>query len=590
MLESKLSKIIVSFFVIWLIILLPVEFAEALSYTTTPSATQVTHDTAVIQWASDEPANGTIFYGRTAPTNSVIETEATDAHTVELGGLLPSTTYVFYAIMTAGNETIRNPPGVSYLSFTTTQLPDTEAPHAPTNLQTINIGANQITIGWDRDPADDDIEEYKIYVDGQFRVTTKARSYTALDLDSETEYSLEVSAVDTSNNEGPKAGINVTTLSEHLRTIMMGIINVDVFGTTATIDWSTDFATNAQIMHGIEPTMDRTIVITELNTSHSINLTDLQQETNYSFVIRACDEFNNCVNSSIQTFSVGKLIELFLELDEPRINLTLEEDFFYYTSHEMNIRGRAAPNSDVTVYVNNQRKRFKRLYGETTFRFNGVSLDPSKEENLLKIIAIGPLGDNITIERKVLVDRMPPEIQNITIPGFTPDSTIDVSGNYTDDTEVIVNMYLLKKSLAFHVTEDENHDFPDYYTQQGEQTRLTADVKSVAEQIENGTTQRETVQNIFTWLQQNLNSANCGDTQPESRSRPAREIITSMCAVDDVDTAVAFAVLARAKGIPAKYVETVDADWADCVHRFGIESTSCIVKSHAFSEVYLEEE
>ena len=60
---NKLIKYTASLFMIWLMIMIPMEVSEALSYISTPEATNVTHESVVIEWGSDVIASGNVYYG-----------------------------------------------------------------------------------------------------------------------------------------------------------------------------------------------------------------------------------------------------------------------------------------------------------------------------------------------------------------------------------------------------------------------------------------------------------------------------------------------------------------------------------------------
>ncbi|MFC1754716.1 fibronectin type III domain-containing protein, partial [Thermoproteota archaeon] len=596
MIDTKISKIIASMFMIWLCILLPIEISHALSFTTAPDLLEISHDGATIQFLSDIPAKGTVTYGNETPTEQTSDGGGVTDHRVKLTGLLPDTIYYYYASILEGNDTVYNPPqGRDYLTFTTRPPPDTEAPHAPINMKVSLVGTTSMTIEWGRDPADDDVESYNVYFEGNYTTNTRARTFTVSDLEPETSYNFEVTVVDTSDNEGPKASLTGKTISENMRSVMIGQIGIEVLGTTVTLDWDTDFPTNALVQYGKSPEeLTQSATLNDYNYSRIINLTDLEGGTTYSFMVIACDEYDNCRNSSIGEFTTGEIVEMYLELESPAINTSEDAEAYYHKSYEMDIKGRAAPYSDIFIYVNDKKIRFKRLYEGTSFTFNAIRLSHTDNaSNTLKIEAKGFKGEVMSVERKIIVDRMPPEIKNVSIPDFTSESSITISGNITDSTDVIANLYIMKQAFAFHVAEDEKNDFPDYYKQQGAQTKLTYDITKIAEaiEVENGSSKRDEVRKILDWVHANMGEGHCEDPQPEKRIRPAKELLDSNCLTGCIDYGLAFMVLARARGIPAKYVETVEDQWVHCVAQYGPDSPACLPKKgHIFSEVWLEDE
>ncbi|MFQ5474393.1 MAG: fibronectin type III domain-containing protein, partial [Candidatus Nanoarchaeia archaeon] len=587
MLKSSLTRKIVSLFMIWLAILLPVELSEALSFTSAPSVSDLKPDGATVKWISDQQATGTAYYGEGSPTNTVSEQEASIVHEIQLTGLTPSTTYYFYASMTAGGVETTNDNQGNYFTFTTAEPADVNPPHAPVDLKTTLVGHSSIALSWTSSTEDGDVDSYNVYLNGEKQTNTKSRTYQNSNLEPETSYKFEISAVDTSGNEGPKAQLDVSTISEHVRPITVGQIKTEVLGTDAIFSWDTDYPTNALLKYGTTPmTLDQSTSLQNYNQSHQINLTGLQPNTTYTYEVNACDIYNNCRNKT-GTIQTAEDVPLFLELSSPAINSSEPDEVYYHNSFEIDIIGRAAAYSDVSVSVNGKKARFKRIREDQTFQFNGISLDRDANSTLLEIVAKGRKGGEMRIARQVSVDRHTPDVTDFFMPSFTAESSFYVSGNLTDQTDVVAKMYILKDALAFHVEKDENDDFPDWYLQQGEQTRMTKEVKDAAAAIEDKATDRETVQAILDWTR-NLNAC---DTAPQSRSRPSKAIITSGCAADSVDYALAFVAVARQKGIPAKYVETVEAEWAACVSEYGMDDPQCKEKKeHVFSEVWLEDE
>jgi hypothetical protein len=97
-----------------------------------------THDSAVIVWTTDEPSNSEVQYGTTSSTwgnysSSKHDAALTTAHSVELEGLAPSTSYSF---MVGSMDESGNGPSTSWeMGFATVALPDYEIEGTPIDLQ-----------------------------------------------------------------------------------------------------------------------------------------------------------------------------------------------------------------------------------------------------------------------------------------------------------------------------------------------------------------------------------------------------------------------------------------------------------------------
>lgn len=88
--------------------------------------------------------------------------------------------------------------------------PDVTAPAAPAGLTAVP-GEQQITLNWDVN-IEEDVEEYRIYVDGSQHgtVISSVYTYNVAPLHVVREYNLELSAVDTNGNESLKSAVKST--------------------------------------------------------------------------------------------------------------------------------------------------------------------------------------------------------------------------------------------------------------------------------------------------------------------------------------------------------------------------------------------
>ncbi len=81
---------------------------------------------------------------------------------------------------------------------------DTTPPSKVTGLTVTTVSSTQLDLSWDPVP-DSDLSYYKIYRDGVYIAQTISTTYSDTGLSPGTTYTYEVSAVDTSGNEGPKS-------------------------------------------------------------------------------------------------------------------------------------------------------------------------------------------------------------------------------------------------------------------------------------------------------------------------------------------------------------------------------------------------
>jgi len=127
----------------------------------------------------------------------------------------------------------------------------------------------------------------------------------------------------------------------------------------------------------------------------------------------------------------------------------------------------------------------------------------------------------------------------------------------------------------------ENLDLqPDYiekYLLPGEQTQITPKVKEIAENFSGSTSEKvEQIFNKISSLEQR------GFDDQVFRQRTAGQIIADDYVTGCTDFALVFIVLARASGIPAKYVETINKEW--------LRTGGDLIGGHIYSQIYDKEE
>jgi chitodextrinase len=131
-------------------------------------------------------------------------------------GLTAGTTYTYEvsAVDTSGNEgTLSN----SASATTDEETSDTTPPAQVTGLTATAVSTSQIDLAWDAN-SESDLDHYNIYRDGSKIAETTTESYSDTDLASGTTYTYEVSAVDTSGNEGTLSSSASATTEEDTST------------------------------------------------------------------------------------------------------------------------------------------------------------------------------------------------------------------------------------------------------------------------------------------------------------------------------------------------------------------------------------
>lgn len=125
-----------------------------------------------------------------------------------VSGLAQGTTYSFYVMAADAAGNVSSPSNTA----TGTTLTDTVAPTAPTNLQVVSVGTNNIAIEWTAATDNVAVTSYDIFVDGALMGSTSTTSSNIANLNPVTTYAIYVVAKDAVGNISPQSNtVNATT-------------------------------------------------------------------------------------------------------------------------------------------------------------------------------------------------------------------------------------------------------------------------------------------------------------------------------------------------------------------------------------------
>ena len=147
-------------------------------------------------------------------------------------GLSAKTTYGYEvsAVDTSGNEGLKS----ALVSITT---PDLTPPGQVQGLTATAVSQSQIDLSWMAN-AENDLDHYNIYRDGVLVATSTVNSFSDVGLSSGTSYTYEVSAVDTSGNEGARSlAVSATTPVPSLNHIVISEVFYDTPGKDSQEEW-----------------------------------------------------------------------------------------------------------------------------------------------------------------------------------------------------------------------------------------------------------------------------------------------------------------------------------------------------------------
>ncbi|MCK5119823.1 MAG: hypothetical protein KAQ78_09570, partial [Candidatus Latescibacteria bacterium] len=291
---------------------------------TGPVSVSRDHDTAVIEWTTNELSDSWVEYGETLAYGGWVGSEAdVRVHTVVLTKLLPGTEYAYRVSSTDPNG---NGPEYGTGSFTTDLAPDTTAPVILTGPSVVGRMHDSATIVWATDEVSDSWVDYgetegfgaRQGAGRDIRVHTVVMT----NLSAGTKYFYRVGSTDPRGN-GPVHAMGYFTTKlepdEDPPVILSGPM---VYWTDriATVAWGTDERCTGVVYYGtvgtygtLEEEMAWGAGYAE---KHSITLTGLAAGVRYYYRVRSVDLEGNAVVSGAP-FGSGKRARMAKILQPP---------------------------------------------------------------------------------------------------------------------------------------------------------------------------------------------------------------------------------------------------------------------------------
>ena len=270
-----------------------------------PTVASKTHDTAIIEWTTDEPADSDIQFGTEAlddqETSGVSETD----HKITLANLTPGTTYQYIVASTdaSGNGATESAQAV----FTTDPEVDLIAPSI---VGTPAIGYrndNSATVQWTTDEETTGQVEFGTDADlGFIRTlpeTDTAHEITLTNLEASTTYFYKVSSSDLSNNGPTESTVLAFATDAAPDLTPPTITNVQVAEdeTSAILTWDTNELADSFVDFGtISGLLTSTVGDVQDVKEHEITLTNLAPATTYFYTVGSVDRANNPPRESVQ--------------------------------------------------------------------------------------------------------------------------------------------------------------------------------------------------------------------------------------------------------------------------------------------------
>ena len=298
-------------------IILPFTDATAPKVISGPTVRAVTDTSAVIEWETNEPANGGVQYGISSPPSSTLaETEGfRTLHSQMVSGLTPDTGY---SISVFGSDQSGNGPTAgTIVSFQTKPVPDTKAPVILEGPIVTSITDNGAVVEWRTDKPTTGVVSYGTAQTLDLTVNdgATATSHRAVlsNMAANTLYYIQLSATDAFGN-GPTTSALLSFNTKQTPditppVIVQGPMAIDITDTGATVVWKTDEPAGSGLSWN-DGTVHDLITDETLTIDHSVRLTGLTAGTPYSFTASSKDAAGNGPTLSLtKTFTTLPILD-----------------------------------------------------------------------------------------------------------------------------------------------------------------------------------------------------------------------------------------------------------------------------------------
>ena len=249
----------------------------------------LTSTSATINWTTDQPSTGMVNYGTTTSYNTAtpLVSTPTTAHSLNLSGLSPATTYNFTVVSAVGSNGV---PSTSANQTFTTASPNATSPDVSfvASWGMTNSGA---IFSWSTDlPANTALAYGTTTALGQLTPLQAALSashgVTLTGLDPGTTYYFVAISTGSDGATGySPLGSFTTTGLPPVAPLISKVASANLTTTSATITWTTDVPGNSLVNYGTTTNYGLSALDPTLSKTHSVTLTRLASGTSYVFQV-----------------------------------------------------------------------------------------------------------------------------------------------------------------------------------------------------------------------------------------------------------------------------------------------------------------
>ena len=263
-----------------------------------PRIAAKTHDSAIIEWTTDEPANSVISFGTEELDDEISSGDNEASHKLTLTNLTPGTTYSYMVGSTdaGGNGATESAQAV----FTTNPEIDLTAPEIASDPEVVYKNDQSATIQWTTDEETSGEVEFgpteELGFVRSLLETGTTQEITLTNLTADTEYYYKVSTTDLSNN-GPTESAIASFTTDAAADLTPPVIS-DVVTTpgdvSVIVTWKTDELADSFVEFGADSlNLEFSIGDVEDVLSHELTLTNLTADTKYYYRVGSVDRANN---------------------------------------------------------------------------------------------------------------------------------------------------------------------------------------------------------------------------------------------------------------------------------------------------------
>lgn len=410
-----------------------------------------THQSAVIFWRTDEPADSLVEFGKTDTLgNSEGKAALVTHHTITLTGLEQGTLYYFRV---SSKDAAGNGPTVSsILTFTTDTLPKAKSLVITKGPDVVDISYDQATISWETDIPADSVIDYSTSGSSSTRRVSDAKrekrhQLTVTNLTQNTPYTATVVSASV-DGAAAKASASFTTLNPpdtNAPQIIDGPTAIGITDSKASIKWRTDRATDSRVYFGIQgQPMDNFEGETKYLKEHVVVLTNLKPATTYAYYVVSYDpKGNGPATSSVYTFTTkGFADTIGPDMTTPMVTgITETQAVVYWTTTEpattqvaFGLAADLLNNQSATPGLMEKHDiTLTNLAAETTYYVKAISADttgnPSESEVISFTTAAAPRYWKVTPATASYGSISPSTVQSV-LEGNTTSFTLAPSTGY----------------------------------------------------------------------------------------------------------------------------------------------------------------